>query len=357
MRYLSKLVVFTVVLTLLFGLSALGANKQTDVPLALEVAIEFALDSSIEYQIAILNWENTEIDRKIQALQPVQTEEDRLRMELANRQAERSLNNVLSNVVFSVTQDYFNLSKLERQVQLAKNQLALAEHDFNLVQRRVAMGELPERDLAREENRFASVRASVVSAERGYQTGIDNFFFLLGMTTEWDSVTLITEVPMIDFDLSLAESKTLASEKNYDVWEQAVNGKLAKIALQKVMAQDPAPLVLQKAENNYKINQLNGIRAERSFDQKLVNDWYSLQDAQRAVDAAEVDLALAKQDYNLKTTQFDAGLLNKNQLIQSENGYLNAISTLNDRKVSYLTAVWRYRADLGFPVWPFADGE
>ncbi len=347
MKNCQKLIVGMLVVILLMGMGIVASAKQVNVPLTLDDAIGFALESSIDYQIALLNWSNTEIDQKIQSLQPVQIEEDKLKMELAARQAQGALSTTQANVIFAVTQDYYALSRQERQLQIAENQLALAQHDLNLVSRRVSMGELPERELAKEQNRFNAVEASVATSKRNYANAVDNFFFLLGMNKQWESVNLVSEVPVPEFDLSLAASQELAQQNNQAIWERKINFRLTQITLQKVMAQDPAPLVLQKAENNYLINRLNAVKAERSFDQRLVTDWYGLQDAKRLLDAANVDYNLARDDYRLKTTQLEAGLITRNQLLQSENSYLMAVNSLNERSVNYYMAVLRYQRELG----------
>src|SRR5690606_36331838 len=78
-------------------------------------------------------------------------------------------------------------------------------------------------------------------------------------------LALVDEPVAVPFDWTLEETLAYALEHNFSVWEREMNLRIAQMDMEALRAQDPAPLQLQKAENNLRITELNAAQAERSF--------------------------------------------------------------------------------------------
>ncbi|NLY11775.1 MAG: TolC family protein [Firmicutes bacterium] len=347
---LKSLSVIALVLVICSGV--ISADTSKVLTLTLEEAIDLALENNIDYQIELLTWENTQIDEKIRALRPLETEEEKLQFKLLTRTNEENLNRAYVSAIVNTIRDYFNLQKLGRLVEIAENNQAVAQNSYQLVKRRVELGELPERDLLREEKSYEASQAALASAQRTYQNALNDFLFVLGVIGNYDKAVLPSEVPVVTFDLELNDTLRLAKENNLGIWQQSINYRLAEINFEKIKAQNPAPLELQKAENNFAVTVLNQLKVERNVERQFVDRWYSMQDSKRSLESANLNLRFAEEDYQRSIKQHEIGLITETQLTQSKNSYLNTVNQTMDTRVSFLTSVIQFRSDLGLSVWP-----
>ena len=107
---LKSLSVIALVLVICSGV--ISADTSKVLTLTLEEAIDLALENNIDYQIELLTWENTQIDEKIRALRPLETEEEKLQFKLLTRTNEENLNRAYVSAIVNTIRDYFNLQNL-----------------------------------------------------------------------------------------------------------------------------------------------------------------------------------------------------------------------------------------------------
>src|SRR5690606_32590369 len=128
----------------------------------------------------------------------------------------------------------------------------------------------------------------------------------------------------IPFDWTLEETLVYALKHSFSVWERETNLRIAEMDLEALRAQDPAPLQLQKAENNFRITQLNALKADRSFRNSVANAYHSLMDAARRLESAKVEYELALASFEVERRQYELGLTTDTEWEQAQLDRINA---------------------------------
>lgn len=321
-----------------FGAAAQGDQSADNVfELTLERALELAFEYDVDHEIAGLNWENARIDNLIaQAGGPV-SPYDQLQRELQERRAQNSYVTARNNLVLAVLQDYFELKQSRHQAESARQQLELSRRELDVVREMVRIGERHPQDELREQNRVASAELSAETAARTLANRTAAFLHRLGLSG--DAQLILVDEPRAEaFDWTLEETIAYARDNSFSAWEREMNRRIAAMDFEALKVQDPAPLQLQKAENSHRITQLNAMEAERSFENNVTNAFYSLADAARRLQAAEVDYELAQASYESARRQHEAGLTTDTDWERAQLDLRSAEQSHRDSVLAYMRA-------------------
>lgn len=318
-----------------------GGEPGPVLELTLAEAVRLAFEYDVEHEIARLNWENARIDNMIaRAGGPVSPYEE-LQRQLQERRAENNYLSSRKSLVMSVVQEYFDLQQAATQAEVARRQAAIAERELEVVRQMVAIGERHPQDELREQNRVASARMSAEAAERTYRNREQALRQRLGLP-DGVRLVLVDEPEAVPFDWTLEETLAYALEHNFSVWERATNLRIAQMDLEALKVQDPAPLQLQKAENSWRVTELNALQAERNFYNQVTSAWHSLMDAARRLESAAIDYELAQSAFAVARRQHEMGLTTDIEWERAQLDHINAQQSYRDAVVSYV----RTRLDL-----------
>ncbi len=309
--------------------------------LTLEQAVEMAFDYDLEHAIARLQWENARIDRRIaQASGPVSPYE-RLRQEIQERRAENDYRSARRSLVINVTRDYLDLKQALRQLEIARRNLELARQELAVVQEMVRIGERHPQELLREENRVAGLELTLASAERNVETRRQSLLQRLGLDAD-AHVELVDEPEPVLWQWDFEETLTYAQENAFTVWERQANLRIAAMDLEALRVQDPAPLQLEKAENEHRIAEMQAQQAQRSFENNVRTAYHALSDAARRLETAKVDFDLAVAAHDTARRRHEAGLTTDLDWARAELDLLSAVQSYHDAIYNYI----RSRLDL-----------
>lgn len=335
----------TVVLVALAGfvMGAFGASAQealggeTVLELTLDRALELAFEYDVDHEIAGLNWENARIDNLIaQASGPV-SPYDQLQRQLQERRAQNNYVTARNNLILAVVQDYFDLKQSRHQAETARRQLDISLRELDVVREMVRIGERHPQDELREQNRVAGTELSAETAARTLANRTAAFLHRLGLPEDVELV-LVDEPWAEAFDWTLEETLAYALDHSFSAWEREMNRRIADMDFEALKAQDPAPLQLQKAENSYRITQLNAMEAERSFQNNVTNSYYSLADAARRLKSGEVDYELAQAAYESARRQHEAGLTTDTDWERAQLDLASAEQSYRESVLAYMRA-------------------
>lgn len=302
--------------------------------LTLSEAIRLAFEYDLDHEIARLNWENARIDNLIaRASGPVSAYEQ-LQRDLQERRAENAYVTSRKSLVQAVVQEYFEVQQAERQVDIARRQADIAARELDVVRQMVQIGERHPQDELRERNRVASAELNAETAARTFQSRLAALRQRLGLA-ETVELVLVDEPEAIPFDWSLDETLAYALENNFSVWERDMNVRIARMDLEALRVQDPAPLQLEKAENNLRVTELTALQGERTFYINVVGAYYGLTDAARRLESARVEYDLALAAFDVARRQYEAGLITE---IDWERAHLERETAVQ----SYLDSVTTY---------------
>lgn len=94
------------------------------------------------------------------------------------------------NLVYNVTDNFYGVYQLTRQLEITREQVSQNEESFNTAQGKYKAGLIPEVDVLQSDVDLASSRNDFLSAERELKRAKNSFRLLLGIPTEEDlSVT------------------------------------------------------------------------------------------------------------------------------------------------------------------------
>lgn len=340
---------------LCFGLllsPAAGAAERT---LTIDEAVRLALEADIDYQIALLTWENAEIDDRIARAQGDMTPYEQLQHELTLRRAQNTFSQAQNNLILSVISDYIGLIQAAQQLEIRERQLSLAEAELHRTEQMIQIGNATEQDRLRQTNQVVNAQLSAEAARRTFETRRSSFLERLGLS---EDVQLILDdaLPVRPFIYTLDEALDRAREASFEVWERQVNLRLAEMDLESLRSQSPAPLALKKAENNFRIQQLNAQKAKAQFATQFTNQFHTVADSWKQLENAERDYRIALDSYNQTLRQYEAGLKTEQEMAQAEIDRLSAEQSIVDARNNYATQLLELDIALGLPL-PYGEGE
>ena len=112
------------------------------------------------------------------------------------------LKGVAERITSDVDHAYWDLYLAKEEMEIQQGSMKLAEQQLQESEERVAVGKLPELELATVRAEVASRRESLIQAETRYEQARLEFLFLLNPDTKdaWNSVVLTIEKPVIPID-------------------------------------------------------------------------------------------------------------------------------------------------------------
>lgn len=325
-----------------------GGEPGQVIELTLAEAVRLAFEHDVDHEIARLTWENARIDNMIARASGPLTQYEELQRELQERRAENNYLSSRQSLVLNVVQEYFELKQAAVQAEVARRQAELARRQLEIVRQMVAIGERHPSEELREQNRVAAAELAAENAERTYRNREEALRLRLGLP---EGVTLVPvdEPVAIPFDWTLEETLVYALKHSFSVWERETNLRIAEMDLEALRAQDPAPLQLQKAENNFRITQLNALKADRSFRNSVANAYHSLMDAARRLESAKVEYELALASFEVARRQYELGLTTDTEWEQAQLDRINVEQSYRDSVFSYMRARLDLLNLIGYP--------
>lgn len=325
--------------------------------LTLPQAIQLALEHNMDYQIALLIWENATIQSKISALDPPRTEEERIRWNIDKRGSEEDLEKALTQIILNTLRNYLRINTLILQEEILRLQLNQATDSYQLVKEKVALGLLNERNLLEEENRLQRAQLSYDGVLQDLKGEKDSFFMGLGIDD--DKFQLDPDPPLDIPSISLiySQAKDLYLVNSFTLWEREMRLRLSEINLEKMRLQGVAPLELKMAENRHQIDLFNYEKASANLMDQFQKSWYRLEEFQTRLLMAEREYLLAERDSSLKEKEYQLALITDTDILHSQIALLQAKRSLLDSMSSYYQELLALKIGLGLSLAPLLEEE
>jgi len=132
------------------------------------------------------------------------------------------------NIVYLVTQSFFNLYRATRQAEIARDNVSQQEEMYNLAKKKFEAGLIPEVEALQMEVDLAESRNDLVAAEGELSRAEDSFKQLIGLKLT-DQVGVQTEFDYHKMDVNLEKAIRLALENRSEVREAEIDVQLAHI--------------------------------------------------------------------------------------------------------------------------------
>lgn len=353
--------VFIVVMVFLMMGMAMTSTPQEALAneeyLTLNHSIKLALEHSLDFKMALLHWENVLIEERITALDPPKTEEERILLSMNRKGAERDLEVSQIDTILTTTRDYLKIESLSLQVEIAELQLKQAHDSYHLVREKVALGQLGERALLEEEQCLKNAEINYEGTLLDYEREKRALLLELGIQDKSIELKPMSNIEMPTIPYTFTQAMKIFLESNYSLWEREMRLRLGEINLEKMRVQGVGSLEIEMAENRHQIDIYNLEKSILSLEDQFRRSWYSLEESERRLEVAALELLLAKEGHSQKEKEYQLALIKDAEIVRSQIDLLSAERSYLERKNSHYLELLGLLNDLGLSIQPLLEEE
>ncbi|MCA9741513.1 TolC family protein [candidate division KSB1 bacterium] len=325
-------------------------------------------------------------DLRIQYSQPLFTLN---RLKTGLRRAELNLESTVQaytrsalELEFSVTSNFYQLYRSQRQVEIDREQVEQSENAFRIATLKQQAGLLPEVEVLRLEVDLANAQNTAESSQASLEQAEDQFKNLIGLSIN-DSVRVITALEYAPVEVTLEKAMREALDRRTELREDEINIELSQINIKEVDTNkeirgqlslslgifnrdetlDAAfrdfdnnrginvsmsvPLwdwgknsaEVQAARANLESNRLTQQNRVNVITQEIRAAVRNLHSAQKRVDITKRSEELAQKSYRISLLRFENGDISSQDLALEQNRYTQA-------RINYLIAIIDYKQSL-----------
>jgi len=285
--------------------------------------VELAKQNSVTYLKATLNFEQAKNDYD-KAMAEAMNKMQQLQAQQSWLQAQQNYNTSLKSFYNEFFDTYIGVLQNPLQVQISRNNLRIAEIDFDKAKNLYKSGVSTLQDLQSASSTLLQAQVSVDEANLKLQQSNRDLLTLLGKNQQLvdpSSSNINVKVPSID-DLV---NKSLA------IQIAQIDVQLAQMNYDSLV--DPSQYTKDKYERTLKIatNQLKSVQnSTRSSYESLI---LSTENLKKTIQAQRESLKVAKAQYDSAQKNYKVGVASEKDLLQATNTYLTAqINLLNSMK-------------------------
>jgi len=162
----------------------------------------------------------------------------KLNLERANlrlEQAQRQFTRTQLDVVYNVTQAFYNFYRARRQLEIAQDEVKQQEKSYELARKKYEAGLIPEVEALQMEVDLAQSRNALLEAEGNLARSADQFKITVGLPLEAD-VTVRADLELRPFEVDEAKAIQHGLQHRAEIREGEINRRLAQIAVRETDA-------------------------------------------------------------------------------------------------------------------------
>jgi outer membrane protein TolC len=331
-------------------LAAVGSAAAEDMEetLSFAAAVELMYDNNTALHIAELNLEIAQIDyEKAMAANLMSgSQQSEMQAHHSLERAKNSYRTARQNSYLEVFRAYTDVLAARRLAEVRDLELIIAEHNFEVVQEKVRIGDAGKLDELSEMNRVEAARRNANSAQQGLAEKERVLRRLVGLAEDAPLV-LSPEFPVPKLTLGLDECIQIALENSFTLWDQQYSLELQERQLETARISGTPPIDLRRAELNFEIARLNLEREEESIAESITAAYHSLGEALSRYESALRDLEIAEESFEIYRRQAEVGLITDMQLLQQKVSLLNSQGSVQDALTAYLISFIQFHHTLG----------
>ncbi len=322
------------IIALIYSSSVLAVEDVTG--FGLKQIIEKAVEENIDLQVAELNLEDARLDYKKSQLNNLITNSRlmALQSELGKVQAEESYKNTRDKVILDVIGKYIDIVSTKQKLITAKKEVELEARRVEEVKAQVEVGYKGSLELFEQETTHLSALNSLEKLkdemdqkirELKQDTAISNDTEIYLIQLDKPEVWAVTEEDV----LATAISNNIVLE----VRKQQVS--LAESDLEKARVSGTPEIDFRKKEIVLEKTGLELTKEKQNIENDVQNKFYLLKQSIKNMDMAEKAVTQAEEHFKIIKEQNDAGLVSKNDLLDSELSLYEAKNEFTDSIINY----------------------
>lgn len=260
--------------------------------------------------------------------------------------AEKSKEQIKSNISYDVTQKYYNYKLINHLIEIADNSLALAKENLAVVNANYELGRISQLE---NDNASLSVQSCEVTKNaymRNAEIAKENLKIALNLTG--DVIFNLTDdidyeeyvsVPETDaeaalqtrYDISALETQAYLAEKNFE--------NVKRYSSEKTAAYQTAYSSFVQADYTY-------TNTSKQMKIGIINYYNSILSAKESLDIAEMTYDIQSRNYEAGKVKFEMGTISNIDLTDLLNKQSSARVDVENAKLNYKLAVEKYKYEI-----------
>ena len=141
-----------------------------------------------------------------------------------------------ANMVYNVTQGFYNLYQAERLLEIAKEEVKERQDAYELAQNKFKAGLIPEVEAMQLGVDLAQSKNNLMVARGNYQRLSDSFKQLIGLSLD-EPIRLVPNLGYKEIQITLADAVSRALKNRPEIQQQKIQVEMAKIHIREVDSQ------------------------------------------------------------------------------------------------------------------------
>ena len=352
------------------------AEVESILELSLEDAIEYALENSLDMEVTRRALDVAEITyqddisdlRKLQrqlkveprlfilagiddsTVQKILVDNGYMRrgVEFSYNRAKWDLETKENQVSYNVEKAYFDLLQMEKELEIAKENLELAQKQYDHGKLRLDVGMISQQQLLGLDFNLSQARSGYDTAKIFKDLQLMSFRNTLGM--DFDKEFLLTDaIEMKEYDeIDLKESVESALEENLAVIMAKENFELTELLFDAIKVKYPdityryrqQAAEVAKAEQSY-------IQTKNGIEMQVRSAILGLQTAEKQIATFEKAVFQASEGVRIAELSFELGQNTATEVAQANLNLMNAKKSLSQQIHAYNMALLDYKYSIG----------
>lgn len=336
---LSMIVLLVIVIS--FSFTVLGAAKTDIEELNLKTAVSMALKQNLDLKKASLNLEKSKLEYQKNKANNLlkQSRYNELQAEYQLKSAESNYRNTTYNVVNSTIRQYTDIWLARLDLKIQKKKVELQKQLLAEAKAQYEIGDIGTIDLLEQENSYKDAEFNLETAGDDYQQSMRKFKSNLGLG---DSELVLNNIGQPEiWKINEKEALKMALENSIDLKLRTEDLELARLDLERTKVSSPE-LDIKIKKIALEISLVDKENTLEDIVNSTRETYFQYKQGIKNLELQKERLNEAREKYQLKKEQYEAGLITKTDvlqyetnMIQSESQYKSAISSyyLNEQSL------------------------
>ncbi|HOP94756.1 MAG: TolC family protein [Dictyoglomaceae bacterium] len=314
---------FLLIMIIILGMLSTIYSQSVKI-LTFDEAVNIALQNNKDLLVEKINFDNANLDYENKKKDPTTLVLSLKQSELSAKLGKVKYENTKLQVIQSVRSAYFSVLEAEAQLKLLQKQLDYYKEQFNAVKIKYQVGNATAVDVQEAELNYLSAQNSLVSGENSLSNAWSQFWQVLGISPI-ENIQL-QEPSLVTFNFNLDELFNIAQENLPSIVQAKNNVELYELQV-KLYDNDYTPKAdLISAKNSLDSAKMTLEQTLNSTKLSISQSLDQLNLSLKNIEIQQKNLDLAQENYKIAQIRFDAGLITKIDLMNTE---INIISAEN----------------------------
>ncbi|NLY29493.1 MAG: TolC family protein [Firmicutes bacterium] len=313
--------------------------------ISLNDAIHRALQESLEFKIAQLEWENAKLAYQKASADNLLTQSayNQRLAELDLLKAEKAYKNSIANVVVSAVEKFRDVTTAQMNLRISEEQLRLKQKAKDLTEKKLQMQNASEYDLLQAEAALASSEMEHQAAVNSLEEKKQAFWLLINSQDVMPDGSL----SFAPFEAELAEVLPGLLEASVAIKEAEDSLALSRLNWERLRLEETADLMMREAENAVRLAELRVEQAKANLTQQAQAAFNGVKQAEQAYRARQVSLQLEQRVYDITKGQVEAGLKTDDDLSNAQISLWQAERSVYEALSNYIVAYLQWEDLIG----------